>query len=444
MARKDQTERTAFSISAFLIVFVFGVAYGVLAFRNNLFPLPLLSEAGTAINLMLGEDQRHFVFDNAIYDDPVATAQPGRQAHGLILVSESMGGRETAVRVIDRSGGIVHEWRVALSDVWSDTGIFPDDRRPEGGYGMYLHGIALLPDGGFVANFEHLSTFRMDACGTVMWKRDNLGHHSVHLSDDGTLYVSGERAVLDGATGFANHVAPFRSWTIEQMSLEGETLREIEVADILRRNHLEGWLYLRAEGNADLEVSGDSLHLNDVETFPRGMASDLFDPGDLMISLRDINAILVVDPETLRVKYKRIGQFVRQHDPDFLPGDRISVYDNFNLYPRPGHGAPHSRIVEINARTGASKVVVSGDGDVPFFSNIMGKHQRLANGNILVVSSSEGRVFEFAPDGGLVWHYANRLDDGTNARIYAARVLPQKMDAAFFRARRQSCRQVSR
>jgi len=70
----------------------------------------------------------------------------------------------------------------------------------------------------------------------------------------------------------------------------------------------------------------------------------------------------------------------------------------------------------------------------------MGVHQRLANGNILVAVTGEGRVLEFAPDGHLVWRFENRVAPNKNKIIYAARVLPAEMDAAFFVSRNKTCR----
>lgn len=70
----------------------------------------------------------------------------------------------------------------------------------------------------------------------------------------------------------------------------------------------------------------------------------------------------------------------------------------------------------------------------------MGVHQRLENGNILVVPSDEGRVLEFTADGRLVWRYDNRVAPNMNRRTYMAMVLPEHMDEAFFRERSKNCK----
>lgn len=437
----DRIAKSFFDLSVVIILAGTFYIYGVLSHRDDLFPLPLWREAYSNVHELLFPSDKILKAEHVFYTKPVETLQPDRVAPGLLMIVGSINGtRDTYVRVIDRNGTIIHEWTPRWTAIWGNVeGKFPTDRRPRGNNGMYLHGIDILPDASVVANFEHLSTFRMNICGDVEWKLDNLGHHSVFYSNQGYLWVTAERYVAKGKTGYQNHRAPLRSWKVQKISLDGKILKEIEMIDLLRKNDLYGLLYLSTTNNTSTAVSGDTLHLNDVEEFPVGMESKIFKPGDLLVSLRNINAVLVFDPNTLKIKFLSIGRTLRQHDADFLPDDRISVFDNRNLEPSAGPESLSSRIVEINARDGSDKVVLQGEGDKHFFSAIMGTHQHLANGNILVNSSGEGRVIEFAPDGTIVWRYEDRLSDNMNGRIYMAKLLPETMDAAFFRERYSSC-----
>ena len=409
--------------------------YGAVAFRADLFPMPQARQAYQMVSEVFWPSDRVLKTTGTVYTEPIATLQPGQLEPGLVMVAGALEPRETAVRIVDRSGRVIHAWTPSWSDIWPENeGDFPF--RPDAG--MYLHGVDVLPDGSLVANFEHQSTFRLDVCGNVLWKLDNLGHHSVHFAEDDTLWVPAEVNIPNGPTGYPYHEAPLRSWTLQNIDLEGTILRTIPVIDIFLENDLEGLLYLSTRRNLAPIVRGDTLHLNDIETFPAAYESDIFNAGDLLISLRNINAILVVDPGSLEVKFLSIGHFVRQHDPDFLPGDRISVFDNRNITLAPEFPTAASRIVEISALDGSARTVLSGDGETPFFTEIMGKHQRLKNGNILVVSSGEGQVLEFSPDGRLAWRFGNRVGD-QDTRVYGARVLPPEMNEDFFEAQRATC-----
>ncbi len=437
----DQIAKSLFILAIVITLVGGGYIYGVFSYRGELFPISLLREIKSDLQELLFPSDK-ILATEVLYSNPsIETLQSDRLAPGLLLiVGSAKGSRDTYVRVIDRDGTIIHEWNPRWDEVWGDNeGDFPSNRRPRGGSGMYLHGFDILPDASFVANFEHLSTFRMNICGEVDWKLDNLGHHSVFYSEQGYLWVTTERYIADGATSHQNHEAPLSSWTIQKLSLDGELLKEIEIIDILRKNDLYGLLFLSSINNNQTAVTGDTLHLNDVDEFPAGMKSNIFEPGDLMVSLRNINALFVLDPESLKIKFLSIGRFLRQHDPDFLPGDRISVFDNRNLKPSTGPEPLSSRILEIDASNGSAKVALQVRDDSRFFTAIMGVHERLANGNILVSSSDEGRVMEFAPDGTIVWRYDNRLSDGKNGRVYMAMLLPEYMNATFFDQGQSSC-----
>lgn len=431
----EQLPRRLFLLCAAAVVLSGAFFYGALAQRANLPPIPWIKKVYFDVKEVLSPSDQVLETTGTVNERAASTLIPGALQDGLVLVSGDVEKRKTMVRVMDRDGRVIHEWRAFWSDIWGDDeGDFPERPRT----GVYLHGVELLPDGSLVANFEHQSTFRLDICGDVMWKLDNLGHHSVHYADDETLWVSGEDRDAGLNSGFPNHDDPIRSWTLDNIDLDGKVLRSIPVIEVLLKNGLEGLLYLSSLRNGAPRVRGDTLHLNDVETFPAEFESEMFNPGDLLISLRNINAVMVLDPDTLEVKFLSIGGFVRQHDPDFLPGDKISVFDNFNHTMAPEFDQPYSRIVEIDARNGEMTSILDDESESLFFTEIMGQHQRLENGNILVVSSGEGRVLEYTADGRLAWRYENTIR-GEKMRIYGSKVLPPAFDEAFFKQRAASC-----
>jgi hypothetical protein len=51
----------------------------------------------------------------------------------------------------------------------------------------------------------------------------------------------------------------------------------------------------------------------------------MFRAGAVLLSLRNLNTLLVADQRTWRVKWAMTGPFLGQHDPDFLPNERGSV-----------------------------------------------------------------------------------------------------------------------
>ena len=415
--------------------------YGAVSAKKDWFPYPQLRTAVFDVGELLSGNDRIMYSDSA-YTEPTAIAyRPEQVDDVLLLLTGVREDKVNFIRIIDRSGRAILELNPDWFATWGDDeGDFPAARRPKSQPGALIHGIDMFDNGDVVFNFEHLSTVRMNLCGEVVWKLDNLGHHSAHIADDGTVWASAEDLYDKGPTPFRNHVGPLRSWTLQNIAADGTVLRSIPVIEILEKNGLQGLLTLSTLDNFATEVSGDTLHLNDIETYPSAFESQRFAAGDLLLSLRNINTVLVVDPQSLQVRYRTTGAVLRQHDPDFIGGDRISVFDNNNLLPAGGRDRQFSRIVEFSPGSDDPAVVVDGNRERSrFFTSIMGVHQRLAGGNTLVTSSGEGRALEVAEDGTLVWEYVNSLANGAAGRLTMAMALPYTVDESFVADAIASC-----
>lgn len=423
----------------FYLSFLFAaIFYGMYAQSFDLFPRPQLWAATESLYRVFWEDNYLFFPAPVPGKSSTKTFYSGKLSPGLVFVQGVNAKRQIFARVMDRDGNVIHEWRPDWFKIWGDKGHFPADVRPQAEPGTILMGAQILPSGDLVANFNQLSTFRMDPCGDVVWKLQNYAHHSIELTGDRAMWVGASRD-YGGGPRFPNYAPDSKFMVLQKISLDGKILRNIDVLDVLHKNGLDGLMYLSTISDKFTAVSGDTMHLNDVEPFPSGWPSQVFSPGDIMFSLRNISSVFVIDPKTLKIKFRTTGNFLRQHDPDFLPGDKISVFDNHNLTPALSGMQSASRIVEINARTGGAHVVLDGAGPTHFFSQRAGSHEHLPNGNILVQSESGGRVMEFLPDGRLAWSWNNRISPTENAIVTGAQILPPRMDRAFFRAAEASC-----
>ena len=104
-----------------------------------------------------------------------------------------------------------------------------------------------------------------------------------------------------------------------------------------------------------------------------------------MLSLRNVNAVLVVDSQTWRVKSSATGPFLMQHDPDFLPNGNVLVFDNRITGPTPRIG--RGRILEIDPATREVVWSYQGEDGEPFYTEQAGGQQLLPNGDVLVIDS---------------------------------------------------------
>lgn len=141
----------------------------------------------------------------------------------------------------------------------------------------------------------------------------------------------------------------------------------------------------------------DPLHVNSLEILRRDVEG-LGRKGDLLLSVRELDLVLVMDPRQAKIRWT-FGPDVlqRQHQPSLLDSNRLLIFDN-------GTFARRSRVVELDPAS--SKIVWSYQAK-DFFSPIRGGCQRLPNGNTLIVESERGRALEVAPDGALVWEFFN-------------------------------------
>jgi hypothetical protein len=413
--------------------------YGVVAEHYGLFPVTWMKTANAAVEAMLEDTGTRlpWYYIRSTQRDPVRVLARDAMAPGLTLVAGVAQNDQTRARIVDATGRTIHSWKIDWFDIWPNPTHLPADVLPKSNGGL-VHGALVMPNGDLVFNFQELGMVRLDACGRVVWRLPYRTHHSLYRDEEGNFWAPGLIRRERKMELPASHEPPFNDYTLLKVSPDGRILEERAVAELLEDNGLRGLLHMSTIANRNTRVTGDTLHLNNVETFPATLAPGIFKPGDVMISLRNVNAILVFDPKDWHVKFASIGAFLRQHDPDFVDGNTISVFDNNNMAvwhegdTRPDPAENYSRIATISALTGKVTTRYAGTREHPFFTDIMGQHQQLPNGNLLITESIDGRVFEIDRSGNLVWEYFNVIGDGILGLIDDARRLPPNLDEAFF------------
>jgi hypothetical protein len=418
----DRLARIAF----FLACLVIAMTYGIYAVRWNSFPNPQIARADATIRELWAHWQNDFGFEPTRHlvaarrpradkaEDSfrmyhAAAAEPG---YTLVAgLSDDPAQSAHAVTLYDVAGREVYRWPVDYA------ALDPDGRKP---LNVMLHGVHALRDGSLVVAFDQGEAIaRVDACGRPMWVRRGPFSHSIEPDDQGRIWTWRDEVMvrLDLATG--------------------SVTREIDLReDVIAAHDRYGEFAIRTTEDADeLVYLDDPYHTNDVEPLRAGMAAafPMFEAGDLLISLRELNLVAVVDPDDGSLKWIRHGPWHRQHDPDWQPDGTISVYDN-----RMGLGA--SRILRIDPATDVVTVAYEGSDEHPFYSYRRGKHQVLPNGNLLVTESEAGRVFEAARDGSLVWERDLGWDATRNLIVTSADHLP----ADFFASGALACGPTAR
>jgi hypothetical protein len=353
------------------------------------------------------------------------------------------------LRLIRRDGAIVARWPARFSQHFPDPGHLAQP--PATDWNVDIHGALINPDGSVVFNYEYGGTVKMSRCGETLWTLKHMTHHSVEVSERGGYWIPGRNHLQDPAadpyppfTRLGSN-AVFSDDLIMRVTEDGEIAEWKSVAGILYDNGLEPLLTATGssflpEDPADTEL----VHLNKIGELPRSMAGAFpeFEAGDLVLSLREHNLVLVVDPDTWRVKWHQTGPWRRQHDPEFNPDGTITVFNN-NIYRmaldslnRSSPDTPRvSNIVGIDPRTRRAEVAYGLREGQELLTVIRGKHEPTPGGGFLITEFEGGRVFEVDAEGQIVWEYINRYDDEQVLEITEARLYPP----SYFSRQNWSC-----
>ncbi len=332
--------------------------------------------------------------------------------------------------LLNRDNNIVHHWEfdeVEIKKFFENTEVNNSIRIPEP-ENRWPHGVEVFSDGSIVANLGNgdAGMLKLDSCSNIQWMQKGSFHDVVQSDGAGNVWSLNNETliVLDQDSGQVQ----------KEIGLNDIHLANPELAVLTPRRSLRTskWYH-------------DPVHSADVEPLPENLADKfpLFHQGDLLISYRSLNLIVVIDPLTLKIKWWRTGVSQRQGDVDWEPDGTISIYDNNKRDRRPDwdgadtdseQNTRFSRIVKIDPMTMKFTEVYNGRSD-KFYSSDFGKHQILPNGNILISSPEQGRVFEINQFGEISFEFLNQYDENQSLIISQGIWLPEDyFSEAFIRA----------
>jgi hypothetical protein len=338
-----------------------------------------------------------------------------RMAPGVTFVT-GLFGDKLGARLYADDGSLLHEWPVDFFKLYPD--------RMKYKFGALIHGDYLYPNGDILMVVDSIGMARVSACGEIVWKNGMRPHHAIDIDEDGYIWTPkssrgyDEPRLMSGRFSF-DRVAKFDPKTGDQLEL-------IDLVEILTDAGLEGI----AQSNSPRAY--DVMHLNDVEILKNSMAAafPMFKAGDIMLSSRNLNQIWVIDGKSHDLKWWRTGPMHGQHDPDFQPDGTITMLDNrAGAPPSKKNGffgdRGGSRIIAIDPASYGYKTLYASDDRNKFYTPYRGKHQILANGDILITETDAGRVFEVTPQGDVVWELINPYDEKSAGWVMSATRYPE-------------------
>jgi len=447
----DELSRRVFFIS--LASAALGVAFmlGVVTYRGDLPPIPQLRFLYNSITSVSDDVQR---------DPRSYHLQPSRGQGSGVVTNETpedgslvfMAGffdEQNQIRLVRRDGTVERKWALDYFEHFPDGEtrvcdvIFP--------LRVDTHGAHITPRGEVIFNYEYCGTVKLDQCGAQMWQISLPTHHSLVPAEAGGYWILGRETWL--ASQYPDRFPPFSTPGTEELMLEdtilrvteeGEILEEFSIPELMRQNGLEALLTATGDSFGLKKVGRKELvHANKVTELSSAVADayPMFAAGDLAISMRELNLVMIIDPVTKKVKWNQTGPWLRQHDPEFRPDGKLSIFNN-NVY-RAAYvneqtvlSTPFTtNIMTIDPVTRETEVVFGERPGQEMLSVIRGQHELRENGNIVIIEFDAGRVLEVDPEGRIVWEYVNEYDDNFVGEITNAAVVP----ADYFQDEWKSC-----
>ncbi len=435
---RKSLDKVTSNISAILLVFILFFGAGMYSGVERNFAYQAYQALSENLGLVLLE---LVVFSPE--GTPEHFRQPARGAGTGVTVNERSddgslifmsgffdGGNE--LRLVRRDGTPVARWPVRFSEHFPDTSHLVNP--PQRDLNTDLHGALVHPDGSVVFNYEYSGTVKLSRCGEAIWTLAHPTHHSIETSESGGYWIPGRAYVGPEADPRFPPFTIGKEDLVLKVSEDGEILAQKSVPEILYENGLEP--LLTASGinfYPGLEWGKELVHVNKIGELSRAIADAFpdFEAGDLVISMRTFNLVIVVDPDDWKVKWHSIGPWRRQHDPEFNPDGTITVFNN-NVYrnalapldlarldvPR------DSNIVRVDPATGVTEVAYGQRAGEEFLTVIRGKHETLPGGGFLITEFEGGRVFEVDAERRIVWEYINRFDEDEVLEVTEARLYP--------------------
>ncbi len=293
-----------------------------------------------------------------------------------------------------------------------------------------IYSPLITNDGGLVFHANGSALIKIDACNKLKWINDvDHFHHSNEVDSNENYWVPSRifPYSLDEKK-IGNKYGDFFDDAITKVSKEGKILFQKSVSQILIDNKLDHLVF------SDYVFHGDPIHLNDIQ--PVEEDATYWKKGDLFLSLRSQNMIILYRPSTNKIISSITGPFSNQHDVDIISDKEISIFNN-NIYFYKGKridsarihfiGVPENGNVEIliyNFETRKfSKKFSEGINENNVRTSVAGLSEILDDGSLFIEETQSGRLLFFNKKGKVILEYVNKAKNGTNYGLGFSRIL---------------------
>jgi hypothetical protein len=344
----------------------------------------------------------------------VSLDKPGQTYDGFTLFTTTLGARAT---LLNMRGKVVHQWELPFRQAWPRP---PHVQHPLGDAQIHWFRCHLFPNGDLLAVYQSDSDtpsgyglVKLNKDSRVLWTYDCRVHHDLDVDEKGTIYTLTHQLKREAPSGLEYLPTPYVADSLVVLSPDGREVESVSVEEAFRDS---AYAFLQSTAIAEQAIArepaqltssfeafaqaakGDLFHTNSVRvlTAARARQFPLFQPGQVLLSLRSLHAVAVLDVRKRSVVWAALGPWRIQHDADFLDNGHLLLFDNHGW----GKGC---RVIEYDPVTQAVPWAYADADPALFHAAFRGMSQRLPNGNTLIVDPDNRRLFEVTRGKEVVW-----------------------------------------
>ena len=314
------------------------------------------------------------------------------KAHNGYTLFASMGCKD--IWLMDMQGRFINRW--PIPDLSNNYGrLLPN--------GHLVYGCRSNPEAREKAGAPKFSGFggimrEVDWDNNVIWEyEDHFMHHDYFRLENGNTLVM---RLVELPKNIADELVGGVPGTEDNGKIWCDCLQEVTP------NNEIVWEWFSYE---HLDPVNDPLcALCPRSEWTHGNSVSELPDGNLLVSFRQINSIFIIHKETGYIKWKwgaGLAESAHAHDAHPLPNGNFLIFDNG--FHRGGAEISSSMVIELNPKTKKVEWEYRSEPLTDFYSAACGSAQRLPNGNTLICSSLEARIFEVTEKGEIVWEYIN-------------------------------------
>ena len=286
---------------------------------------------------------------------------------------------------------------------------FQDNAQPVG-ISRYSNGDLLVVFY-FSHRFPHAGgVARITRDGQPVWYRQDYSHHVPSITDDDVALVPAMR-IGEGPIVLNNPKNPRFTLSCPKSLLDfvhvldgaGQLLEEISILDAIIQSP---YVFILKT----VKFPCDLTHLNFVHQLGENtLGPDGIGPGDLVVSLRHLNAFGILDRESHRLKKLVRGGFVWQHAVTHLADSKFLMFDNLGT---DGVHGP-SRLLMVDVADGTETTIFPNDATPERLRGLFTHHR-----GMISISPDRRLAFVTFPHEGKAVEV--RLADGAVLTLFTA------------------------